>query len=164
MSTEELAEIGSIALEWTECETLVEHLLWQLAGMSAENGAHFTFNMQMKSRLDMLATLGRERLPEGAQLEKFNAIIGELQELNTKRNHIIHGSWGAWVTLAELARYFEPGRIVVPVAHKRTKPGKKDQIPQKVSAKELKGVPERIAQATEKLWKFASSAWPNPAL
>ena len=38
----------SAANEFIEFNALlVEHLLWHLAGMTPENGAHFTFNMQM---------------------------------------------------------------------------------------------------------------------
>lgn len=157
LSVEQLAEIGSIALESTECEVAVEELLWALAGLDRERGILFTQNMQMKSRIELLSTLGKARLPNGQNLNEFNDLIHELSDLNQKRNHVIHGSWGAWTTLRELAS--RPGSefTVTPKALKR----RPHKAPMELSAEQLRGLPEQIAHATTRLMQFAEKTWPT---
>lgn len=157
LSAEQLAEIGSIALESTECEVVVEELLWALAGLDRERGILFTQNMQMKSRIEMLSALGKARLPNDQSLSEFNELIQELNNLNQKRNHVIHGSWGAWTTLRELAR--RPGSefTVTPKAIKR----RPNKAPMELSAEQLRGLPEQIAHATARLMQFAERMWPT---
>jgi hypothetical protein len=156
MSAEQLAEIGSIALESTQCEVIVEEVLWALAGLDHERGIHFTQNMQMKSRLELLTTLGRSRLSDEPSLNEFNALVEELKDLNTKRNHVIHGSWGAWITLQELIKQSGPNLSITPKAMKR----RPNKPPVELSADQLKGLPEQIAQATKRLIQFAEKTWP----
>jgi len=161
MSSAELAEIGSIALESTECEGAAERIIWALAGLNPEQGVHFTRNLAMGNRLEMLKTLGCERLPKGAALDEFKALMLELKSLSEKRNHVIHGSWGAFVNLRDLITAPRSGRLATPSARKR---GKAGAAPSDLSANELRGLPEQIAKATERLWAFADQHWPKPEL
>ncbi len=155
MSAEQLAEIGSIALESTECEVMVESLIWDLAGLDTDAGKLFTHSMQMNTRLETLSSLGKARLSSEDQLNKFAAIISTLKDLNSKRNTVIHGSWGAWVTLREIA--MSPYSTPTPKAIKR----RPNKSPVELSAAELQGTPEAIAKATAALRTFAEKAWPH---
>ena len=154
MSSEQLAEIGSLALESTDCEVMVESLIWDLAGMDPDSGKLFTHGMQMNTRLETLSSLGKARLSSDDQLEKFAAIISTLKDLNSKRNMVIHGIWGAWMTLREIA--LSPQSKPTPKAFKR----RPNKSPLELSAADLHGMPEAIARATAALRGFAEKAWP----
>lgn len=157
MSQEQLAEIGSIALESTECEVTVESILWALAGLDKERGPLFTQNMQMNARLELLSSLGKARLADGPLLDEFSSIISTLKELNSKRNNVIHGSWGAWITIKELLSQRGTSLNIVPKAIKR----RPNKAPTELSAKELSGLPEQISQTTDALINFVKRAWPS---
>mgnify|MGYP000895688977 CR=1 FL=1 len=155
MSAEQLAEIGSVALESTECEVMVESLIWALAGLDSERGKLFTQSLMMNSRLELLLAVAKSRLTTEEQVTRLTAIVGALKELNTKRNTIIHGSWGAWVTLRELAAI--PDTAAPAKAIKR----RPNKAPIELSVAELIGTPESIAKATADLRAFAEEAWPR---
>ena len=161
LSQEELAEIGSIAVQSTICEQLVGEMLWHLADMSESIGEHFTQAMSISTRLDLLRTLGAERLATGSpELAEFSGIVSDLKALNALRNHAIHGSWGAWAALRDLIK-LSVGQRVIPKALKFGKPGKP---PTELLASDLTGLPERIAEATSRLEDFADRHWPRPEL
>ena len=155
LNVEQLAEIGSIALESTECEITVESLIWALAGLEPEVGVLFTQGLQMNSRLELLSALGKARLSKDEDIERYAGIISKLKELNSRRNLVIHGSWGAWVALRDIAQ--NPGVPPETKAIKRTRKG----VPVELYAAELKGTPESFAKATNELRAFAETAWPH---
>lgn len=156
LSTEQLAEIGSVAVESTQCEAIVESLIWALSGMRRDVGKHFTHGIQLNNRLELLSTLGKLQLPDSEQNE-FTSIISELKDLNNKRNQVIHGSWGVWYTVRELQALKDPDAPLAPKSMKR----RLNTSPLEFSSDALKGLPEAIDSAVLKLCAFASRVWPT---
>lgn len=51
---DQLAAIGSVVVESTFCEEVVEEIIWGLSKLEPEQGKFFTGPLQMNSRLDLL--------------------------------------------------------------------------------------------------------------
>lgn len=157
MTTEQLAAVGSVALESTECEMVVEDLIWKLARLNQESGKLFTQGMQMQNRLEMLLQLGKLNIVQPATLERFTGLISKLKELNGSRNIIIHGSWGAWYTLAEIRT--DPLKVSIPIARKR----RPNSPPATLAADKVDAVAIEINEFTQKLYEFSKKEWPRLA-
>lgn len=154
LSKNQLAEIGSIAVESTYCEQLVGSLIWSLARLNELNGKFFTYGMQMGTRIDLLSSLGKLNLVSASEIETFTNIISELKENNEKRNIVIHGYWSAFFFLRDIGN---PNAAPTVKALKQ----RRNSNPQEFSAKDLEKIAENICVTTEKLQKFSVSVWSN---
>ena len=54
LTKEQLAAVGSAAIECTYLEQQLELVVWRLSGLDEHRGPQFTANMQLKSRIDTL--------------------------------------------------------------------------------------------------------------
>lgn len=93
LTKDQLAAVGSVAVESTLCEELVESLIWNLAKLTEEQGKFFTSPLNMNSRLELLSSLGKPLLRGDAKRAEFTKLISDLKEANAARNTIIHGKW-----------------------------------------------------------------------
>lgn len=150
LEIEQLAEIGSIAVESTYCEMLVESLIWTIARLDETRGKLFTHGMQMQPRLEMLSSLGKQNLDTEAKTKIFIAIISDLKENNEKRNIVIHGNWGAWYTLADLRKF---GKRAKALKRRPNSP------PSELEVDQLEALAVSIEAAAERLRKFAETHW-----
>jgi hypothetical protein len=161
LTTEQLASVGCVAVESTYLEAELEELLWKLAGMDEARGVHFTRNMQMKSRIEMLWILGRQRLPEGGEgLDELKRLTEWLKEANVERNTVIHGYWNVD---AQDVRSFGSWRRQnvderTPAFAEKRNIGK---LPTKFSAANIEAVSEKIGSLRFMLTTFLLEHMPE---
>lgn len=93
LTKDQLAAVGSVAVESTFCEEFVELFIWALLGVRERQGKFLTAPLQMNSRLDLLSSLMKVRLRSATKRLAFTDLISRLREANSERNVIVHGSW-----------------------------------------------------------------------
>lgn len=161
LTTEQLASVGCVAIESTYLEAELEELLWKLAGMDEARGVHFTRNMQMKSRIEMLWTLGRQRLPEGGEgLDELKRLTERLKEVNVERNTVIHGYWNVDAQDVRSFRSWRRQNVDerTPAFAEKRNIGK---LPTKFSAANIEAVSEKIGSLRFMLTTFLVEHMPE---
>ena len=164
LTDDQLASIGSVAIESTYLEVQLEQVLWKLAGMDEAYGVHFTSNMQMNSRIELIWTLGQQRFPEGSEARKdFKSLVEEIRAANVERNTIIHGYWmveasdwrayRAWKSKDEQTR--------TPAIAEKRRVGKE---PIRLSAADIEAVAETISALQTMLITFLMEHAPDLVL
>jgi hypothetical protein len=155
LTKDQLAAVGSVAIESTVCEQTVDALIWALAGMDESEGRLFTHTMNMQPKLILLGELGKPQLRSKKKLQQFADLISDLKVANGDRNILVHGNWrtdgvGVIRVLAEGAEGHAP-----PIAEKHSKQG---AVTEQRSAARAEAVAKRLAQLTWELETF-SRAW-----
>lgn len=151
LTTEQLAAIGSVAVESTYCELEVEQWIWVLAGLEPERGIHFTHGIQLQNRLDMLGQLAKERLSNQEDKVEMAALISDLKIANNDRNVVIHGMWFSAV---ERRKLISDGIASHPPATAFKRRLRSD--PLELSASAVSEVAQRIANLTFTLSRMDS--------
>lgn len=90
---DQLAALGSVVIESTACEELVESLIWNLSRLTEDQGKFFTSSINMNSRLELLSSLGKPLLRSETKKTEFAKLISDLKEANGARNIVVHGKW-----------------------------------------------------------------------
>lgn len=94
LTKDQLAAIGSLAIESTYLEHLVENIIWEISELEPDVGKFFTNGVQLNNRLELLNSIGRQLLKDkGEALDQFSKLISDLKIANANRNTIIHGYW-----------------------------------------------------------------------
>jgi hypothetical protein len=108
--------IGRVIIEWSKLEAVLMDVLWQLTGLTFEDGRLLTERMDPARLIILLRTLASRKMKEPLLQEFINA-LATADELRDDRNFIVHGSWGTLdpegvpVALSLRAKS-EPGEIV----------------------------------------------------
>ncbi|MGH8803641.1 MAG: hypothetical protein ACREXN_02745 [Polaromonas sp.] len=152
LTKDQLAAIGSLAIESTYCEQWVENLIWFLCKLEEPQGKQFTQNIQMKSRLELLCNLGKPLLASESEKTEFVSLISQLKEANNDRNTIIHGSWGT-ATKNLLTVMREGPENHSPAIVTKRRPNKP---PITMQATDIEKAAVRIADLTGQLIQFAA--------
>lgn len=158
LSESKLADIGSVAVESTYSDQMIESLIWTLSGMQPQRGKFFTSRMQVDKKLDMLSDLGKQWIVDARKLKTFTKIIVDLKIANNERNIIIHGVWRTGISLAELAKSDNWRQRLPPPRSIRKRLRSSHE---EFSARKIRGTARKIVSLTEKLRKFALAEWPH---
>ncbi len=157
LSKDQLAAIGSVAIASTNCESMVESMIWAFLGIEETKGKFVTQGMQMKNRLELLLNLAKENLGKNdALIKEFTALKSAMTEANNERNIIIHGTWQIkGNVLKRLLDGSDPANFAPAVAVKR----RLHDAPLEFSADEIKKTALRISKLTDDLTSFALQHW-----
>ena len=98
LTQEHLAAIGSVAIESSNCERLIESIIWNILGIKESQGKFISKASGFKTSIDLMTNLVRERLKQNAEkndeiLKEFSEITAALTKANERRNIVIHGDW-----------------------------------------------------------------------
>jgi hypothetical protein len=158
LSAKDLAGIGSVIVESTLCELIVEKIIWALCGLKPEQGKFLTDRMQLDKRLELIGDLWKPALDD-AKRATLTKLISDLKETNNDRNIIVHGHWVLQMVGTEDADTSPEGILngrgwltpPSPVAQKR----KLKSAPAEFAADKLEETAERISLLTSALCEFA---------
>jgi hypothetical protein len=92
LSSKELAAIGSVAVESTYSDFIIESMIWAICKLRQDQGKFFTSGMMMDRKLELLGDLWKPLLADTPRA-KLTEIISGLKEANNRRNIVIHGEW-----------------------------------------------------------------------
>lgn len=105
LTTEQLAAIGSIAVESAYLEDIVETLIYKLSGLTRKKGEIFLEKFMLDSKLNLLKELGMIKLKSKKRKLVLSELIGEIKQANSDRTLAIHGFWiPGKITLASIAK------------------------------------------------------------
>lgn len=158
LTKEQLAAIGTVAVESTYCEQWVEDLIWAFLDVEEDQGRWITHNMQMNARLELLHNLASPRLSHPSR-EEFADLIARLKTANQQRNLIIHGDWKPReINLLRALLEMTPRE---PALATKKKPKGTAAI---ISADDIESVAQAISNLTGELVTFARRSahlWKN---
>lgn len=92
----DIYHIGLVAAEWNYAETIIQLLIWTLAGVDHSRGRIITTHTTTVTNVDMARTLANELLVNEHQFELRDEILDVLKTfdgLRVKRNTIVHSYW-----------------------------------------------------------------------
>ena len=152
LTTKQLASIGSVAVESTNCEMMVEFVIWSLLRLDEEQGKFITQGIQMKNRLELLLNLAKENFGDADELiTEFTGLITQMKAANEKRNIIIHGNWTTQVKNSLALFVNGPEHYPPAIAKKR----RLREPSLEFSAELIYATAEEIAALTVRLTSFA---------
>jgi hypothetical protein len=152
LTKDQLAAIGSVAIESTYCEKLVEEIIWNLAGLDEDKGKFFTQPIQLSNRLELLSDLGKQKLSDQKEIENFRIIISDLKIATSNRNTIIHGHWSWSETSKDFFTLWREGPEKQPPAAASKRRLKNDPVT--FSAADIQDVAVKISRLTAELNSF----------
>lgn len=158
LTTEQLAAIGSIAVESAYLEDFVDFMIAWLAGLPDEQLSILIPRAMLDGKLDILRNLGIIKLRSKRRKEEFQQIIAKLKELNSQRNIAVHGNWQS----KEMHRLSDIGKgIPVQIGNAEARGKKQNSV---LHASKLQTVAISIADYREKLFHFCFDTWVNPSI
>jgi len=132
-------------IEWSKLEACLADVLWQITGLSFEDGRLLTERMD-SSRLILLLRVLAARKMEG---EAMQALIDALQtadELRGDRNFIVHGNWGT----------LDPGGIPVALSlREKSEPG--EIVSEGFPHERVRAIARAIVQTKNEIMKIAAT-------
>lgn len=160
LTTEQLAALGSIAMESAYLEDLVDMLIGEIAKLSDAQFRALLPGAMLAAKLGILNDLAILKLKSKAKKEKISSIITNLKHLNSQRTTAIHGQWTSLerLSFADIAKgaSFTVGNAEA--IHVR---GKKQ--PSKLHASRLQDIADGISEYRDQLFHFCLQSWIRPA-
>lgn len=93
MTDELLKHIGKIVVGFSKLELHLELFTWGLISDNQALGQAITSGMSFSSLTKLFATLLKVKTSDQEILEEFEGIVRRLNEVNERRNQIIHSYW-----------------------------------------------------------------------
>jgi hypothetical protein len=93
LSDSHLQAIGSVTAEWSYAESLLESLIWHVAGLSNHQGYCVTTHIGSETRIHILESLAEAKLLAPTLKKELKDRIADIRRLRTERNNIIHYLW-----------------------------------------------------------------------
>jgi len=137
-----LVEIGKIAVQWTNLETVFELCLINVAGLNANEPrawaifAHMTF----PQRLDVFGAMIDSLQDDYPRLQDYKAVRSIISEAQDGRNKVVHARW-----------LYEDGKATIT---RLTARGKVKHSTVPITVDELRRIAELIGKASIELWKL----------
>lgn len=100
-------------MEWASLESIVQGVLWRLAGLDSRRGRCITQHVPFGTVWDSILSLAIEIPLNSKELETLAALQKKCEPLRIKRNNIVHAVWG--ITPAGLSK----GQLTAIVANAR---------------------------------------------
>jgi len=86
--------IGTVAVEWSYLESVVDAAIWTLADLWREDiGLAITAHLPLPPRLDILLTLFRLQHEADERIEQLERLCKRIRVLSGRRNEIVHSRW-----------------------------------------------------------------------
>ncbi len=158
LGSAEIHAIGLVAAEWGYAESLLELLIWTLAGIDQNRGRSITTHIGSVTRCHIAATLANDNLTGEKVIEtkeRFLKIIADFDALRAKRNGIIHAIWMIAQPSEEGAEY------PIPVALKITAKGQLKIDRRSLDVLEMR---EIVKEVTNLIWRMSEILKELPAL
>lgn len=143
-----LTEIGRVTTRWAILESMLDLCLMKLAGKElTDPRSLIIFNhMAYPMKLDILAALISELLPNYPGLAGFPAIHQSLKQAQEKRNLVAHSKFGVNA---------ESGDVEISRVNAR---GKLKTSITPITLAEIKSASELVANAAQNLWDLVVAA------
>ena len=160
LTTEQLAALGSIAMESAYLEDLIDMLIGEITKLSDEQLRAILHGAMLAAKLDILKGLAALKLKSKSKREKISSIIAQLKHLNSQRAIAIHGQWRSLqkFTLSDLVKGLNIEIGNAEATHVRG--GKK---PSKLNASKLQDLADGISEYRDQLFQFSLYEWIRPA-
>ena len=133
--------IGYVTSEWSYVESILEKLIWQIAGLDEKIGSCFTANAKSETMINLLYSLADQR-PLVPKLEKeLKSLVEDLRNLRKQRNSIVHAVWSRPEPITQLPK---SGRKRKPYAIDITAKGSLQFTKVPYSAKQITNIGVKI--------------------
>ncbi len=93
MTDEHLKEIGRVAVNFSSLEIHLTFFTWGLISEDQATGQAITTGMSFNSISNMFASLCKIKVTEPIALKEFEDITKKINDINVRRNQIIHSFW-----------------------------------------------------------------------
>jgi hypothetical protein len=90
---EDLTAIGEIVVIWGQIEAQIQALIWGYCGLSLHKGMVVTGSLPLHAKRQLLSTLVQHYETQPTRASALNRAIKEIENLQSKRNTIVHGLW-----------------------------------------------------------------------
>ena len=152
----ELAALGSVVVESTFAEALLDTIISHMSRLDKDELVLFLRGAMMQTKLELMADLGKLKLRSPKRKAAFAKIVSRLKHLNADRVIAVHGVWeraikfnaakgGGMVTLASFADpsniEFGPSEAIHPRGGK-------------ISARRLDSLATQISETYWDLYEF----------
>ena len=78
---------------WAIIEASMETIILGMYEVNMDRGLVLTANIPFNSRLDLLRIIANNGVDDDVLAQKFNTVLGKIQELHGQRNKMVHGLW-----------------------------------------------------------------------
>jgi hypothetical protein len=165
LDSKELAALGSVVVESTFAESLIETLISEMSKLDKGALVLFLRGAMMNTKLELLADLGKLKLRSAKRKEAFAEIISRLKHLNSERVIAVHGVWAKAIKfnaakggtgMVTLASFSDPMNIEFGPSEATHPRGGK------ISAKRLEALATQISDAYWDLYEFHAAVWVKP--
>lgn len=86
--------IGEVVFRWTLVEEHMQTIIWHVMGLDWKQGRLLTFGSDASQKIDMFRGLALNSISKKQIQRKINSIASRADKLNTRRNRVVHGTWG----------------------------------------------------------------------
>lgn len=92
-----ISAIGRIVAEWALCETMISVAIWDMLGVTWEQGHILTDDMTAATRLRTFRALAADKYEDQHPVlyEETENLFKRLDACNTERNHLAHNVWSS---------------------------------------------------------------------
>lgn len=158
LTANHLKGIGLVAAEWSYCESSLESIIWQVAGIDSERGYAITTHIGSETRIHILGALAEKKVVSTTLKAELTTIVADLRRLRTERNNIVHSVWlsGGAPNFSTLASRRERGRWPNPDSVKITAKGKVIIHKKPISSNQIHAVAQEISDLLSRMHKFQS--------
>ena len=108
-----LLGMGQVAVRHSHLDYAFTMWIKTIGDISSAQAVHASSLESSSSLRKRVRKLARQRLGDGPELVKLDALFGEARELSRQRNEFLHALWGTDVDASESLRY-EDGAWVKP--------------------------------------------------
>ena len=160
LTPEHLAAIGSVAIESSNCERMIESIIWSFLGIKERQGKFLSKGSQFKTSLELMHVLGKEILgrnekPNTELINRLTELKTRIDTANTKRNIIIHGEWKSSGQNFLAAVFNGPEKYPPAKAYKRTP----NSAPSEFPAEHSRGLALELGALSEELARLIVDNW-----
>jgi hypothetical protein len=86
--------VGSVVIEWSRLESVLDYLIWDFLDISFEDGRVLTGRADAGTKIAHLRSIASRHLANHDKLEGLLVALDALDACREDRNFIVHGSWG----------------------------------------------------------------------
>jgi len=154
--------LGKFMDAWSKLENCIASSLCDATGLHRMNADVLMNALGTRGQLEVISLLGFSGLP-AAQETTLRALLGRVRNNNTRRNHIVHGSWAL-----EAKLYDANGKAIVRLTQQRRYPvsdpemrealkrpeNKRERAKYVFSVRRIQGITKELEQLSEDFSAF----------
>lgn len=85
--------IGRLVMSLSMIQSILEFGLWNTLGINHHDGRKITGGYTFSQLTKLFYKIVSEKNPNSGELAPLQKVIHELQDINRKRNHVVHSVW-----------------------------------------------------------------------